>query len=120
MKHFEEMNDWGEWREDNENVEGEETDDDMKNKYFCPITGAHFNFIECCDFLRDLKKLSMSQRRAGYEYESDEDVVIPELIDKENFINSPHYQKQFWVLIEPEPEEETEPRMSRELYTLKK
>jgi len=89
MKKFEEMNDWGVWREKDNAENDDETDEDMKNKYFCSVTGAHFNFLEACKYLKELWKMSMSQWRAGYEYESDEDVIIPELIDKEHFINSP-------------------------------
>lgn len=61
--------------------------------------------------------MSLSERRAGYEYESDDDVIIPQLLEKDHFINSPIPAK--FAMIEPEPEEETEPRERQDLYKLK-
>lgn len=61
--------------------------------------------------------MSLSEWRAGYEYESEDDVIIPELLNKEQWINSP--SQQFTKIVEPEPEEETEPRERNDLYKLK-
>ena len=36
-----------------------------------------------------MQDLDPEKRREGYEYESDEEVFIPELFDKDRYINSP-------------------------------
>jgi len=33
--------------------------------------------------------MAASARREGYEYESEDDAIIPELLSKEHFFNSP-------------------------------
>lgn len=44
-------------------------------------------------------------------------MIIPELLDKEQWINSP--SQPFQKIVEPEPEEETEPKERNDLYKLK-
>ena len=91
IKRFETKADANAWRED----KSESDSDSFSKKYFCPDTGAHFNFTEACHNLHDLRMIKPSERRANYEFESDTEgtIIIKELLDTSVQPFSPGYSE---------------------------
>lgn len=105
------------------NGKEEDDEEEEENKYFCPTTGAHFNFKEAAKMMKQIAMIKPSQRRLNYEYESEseEEELIKDLFDcKDSTPELPEAEKQFLSgsiqqfqrLTEPEEEEEPVTRES--------